>query len=150
MSHGLPDILRYFLLALLWLFFLYAARMVLLDVRRSRRADLAQNSDSASEPGRRVPLRLRILEPRTRRGQMIDLNTELTLGRSTACAIALDDDDFASSVHARVFLREGSPWVEDLGSTNGTFVNEERIDRATPLERGDLLRVGGTVLEVRR
>ena len=149
MSTGLPDILRYFLLALLWLFFLYAARMVLLDVRRTRRSD-ALADDGAPDAHRRARLRLRIVEPRTRRGQLIDLDNEIILGRSPACAVALDGDTFASSVHARIFLRDGVPFVEDLGSTNGTFVNDERIERATRLGRGDLLRVGGTVLEVRR
>lgn len=149
MSNGLAEILRYFLLALLWLFFLYASRMVIVDVRRSRRE--AGERDAAAEPGaRRPPPRLRVVEPKALRGKVYDLAAEVTLGRSPSCTVALEDDTFASSLHARVFMRDGAAFVEDLGSTNGTYVNEERIGAATPIDRGDVVRVGGTVLEVRR
>jgi pSer/pThr/pTyr-binding forkhead associated (FHA) protein len=58
------------------------------------------------------------------------------------------DDDYASGRHARVFPHEGGWWVEDLGSTNGTFVDDERIDGPTVLEPGRTLRIGQTVLEL--
>lgn len=148
MSNGLLQILRYFLLAMLWLFFIYAARMVVVDVRRGR-GEAVVAGDDAIGSAPRAPMKLRIVQPRARRGQTFDLVHEVTLGRSTACVVALEDD-FASSVHARVFVRDGAAYVEDLGSTNGTYVNEERITSPTPLGRGDLLRIGGTVLEVRR
>jgi pSer/pThr/pTyr-binding forkhead associated (FHA) protein len=60
------------------------------------------------------------------------------------------DDSYTSSLHARLFRRNGSLWVEDLGSTNGTWVNAERIGSAAKLGKGDLLQVGGTVFEVSR
>ncbi|MHB8329533.1 MAG: FHA domain-containing protein, partial [Acidimicrobiales bacterium] len=50
----------------------------------------------------------------------------------------------------RLYRRDGGLWVEDLGSTNGTWVNAERIGEVTRLGRGDLLQVGGTVFEVSR
>jgi hypothetical protein len=155
MSHGLLDILKYFLLALLWLFFIYAARMVLVDVRRSRRVSLegARNPD-APAPDRRntreLATKVRILEPANRRGQTYDLADELTLGRSAGCVVALEDDNFASLVHARIFQQSGEVWVEDLGSTNGTFVNNERLNGPARLRRGDRVKVGSTLLEVRR
>ena len=148
MSNGLLQILRYFLLAMLWLFFIYAARMVIVDIRRGRGEPAQVGDDQIGAPSR-APAKLRIIEPRARRGQSFDLTHDVTLGRSTTCVVALEDD-FASSVHARVFVRDGSAYVEDLGSTNGTYVNEERIASPTALGRGDLLRIGGTVLEVRR
>ncbi|HVB05731.1 MAG TPA: FHA domain-containing protein [Acidimicrobiales bacterium] len=151
MSHGLLDILKYFLLALLWLFFLYAARMVLVDVRRSRRSDAGAR---AAASGRRVERDLathvRVLEPPERRGQTYELADELTIGRSAGCVIALEDDNFASLVHARIFNRSGEVWVEDLGSTNGTYVNNERLTAPARLRRSDRVKVGGTLLEVRR
>jgi pSer/pThr/pTyr-binding forkhead associated (FHA) protein len=59
-------------------------------------------------------------------------------------------DVYSSNLHARLFRRGDQLWVEDLGSTNGTYVNSERIHRPTRLARGDLLQVGGTVFEVAR
>jgi pSer/pThr/pTyr-binding forkhead associated (FHA) protein len=64
--------------------------------------------------------------------------------------VSLDDDAFVSSVHARVFVLDGEAFVEDLNSKNGTYLNEEPVIATTQLERGDLVRVGGTVFEVRR
>jgi pSer/pThr/pTyr-binding forkhead associated (FHA) protein len=155
MSHGLLDVLRYFLLALIWLFFLYAARMVLVEVRRSR-AERPTTGPDAGAPApdrasdRKVALRLRVLEPLERRGRTYDLRDEVTVGRSPGCAVYLEGDAFASSVHARVFRRNGELWVEDLGSTNGTYLNEERLATPTRLQRGDRVKVGATVLEVAR
>ena len=156
MSHGLLDILRYFLLALIWLFFIYAARMVLVEVRRGRgevHAAASEGTPLASPSARERrsrTLRLRILEPRERRGELFELGEEVTLGRSPGCVIALSDDTFASSVHARVFAQEGEFWLEDLGSTNGTTYNGKRLDGPAQLRRGDRVRVGRTLLEVVR
>lgn len=160
MSHGLLEILRYFLLALIWLFFLYAARMVLVEVRRGR-TEAASVDAPAPAPGRPrpaaappaergSPTKLRILEPADRRGVAFDLGPEMTLGRSPGCAVPLEGDTFASSVHARVFRRDGETWLEDLGSTNGTFVNGERVAKPVRLQRGDRLKVGHTLLEASR
>jgi len=145
MSHGLLEILRYFLLALIWLFFLHASRMVLVDVRRSRAAtEAARHTEEASA------LHLRVLEPKEHRGQSFNLEGDLTLGRSPACVVVLADDSYASSVHARVYRLDGEVWLEDLGSTNGTFINDERLAEPARLQRGDKVKVGNTVLEVRR
>ena len=54
-----------------------------------------------------------------------------------------------SQVHARVFDRDGTLWIEDLGSTNGTFVNGERSNERVKLRKGDRVQVGETVLEAR-
>ena len=148
MSHGLLEVLKYFFLALLWLFFLYAARMVLVDVQRGRRAAATPDADASSP--HRGSMRLRIVEGVNQTDQSFDLDQEVTLGRSPSCDISFVDDTYASSIHARVYPRNGEVFVEDLGSRNGTFVNEEPLDGPTPLERGDRLRVGSTVLEVRR
>jgi pSer/pThr/pTyr-binding forkhead associated (FHA) protein len=64
--------------------------------------------------------------------------------------VRLTADTFVSQVHARVSERDGTLWVEDVGSTNGTFVNEKRIDNPVKLKRGDLVRVGETVLQAER
>ena len=62
----------------------------------------------------------------------------------------IDYDAYASNLHARLFRLDGDLWVEDLASTNGSWVNTVRIDERTKLQKGDLLQVGGTVFEVGR
>ncbi len=70
----------------------------------------------------------------------------LTIGRGGQNDIVLDGDEFASARHARVEPRRDGIWVHDSGSTNGTFVNGQRIDRPRRLTSGDILRVGETDL----
>ena len=82
---------------------------------------------------------------------MYDLGDEVTLGRAPGCGISTSYDSYTSIHHARLFRRRRQLWVEDLGSTNGTWVNSERIARPVPARpKGDLLQVGGTVFEVVR
>jgi pSer/pThr/pTyr-binding forkhead associated (FHA) protein len=151
MSDGLLQILRYFLLGLLWLFFLYAARTVIADVRRSRRdAAATREEDNGDTPNQNRDYRLRIVEPRQRHGEVTRVADEVTLGRSPTCSVSLDDDAFVSSVHARIFVVDGEAYLEDLNSKNGTYLNEEPVHTTTQLERGDLVRIGGTIFEVRR
>jgi len=151
MAHGLLEILKYFFLAVLWLFFIYAARMVLVDTKRSSSID-----DSRSEPESRPdpreqhsPTRLRILAG-DRKGEVVELRGELTLGRSNACDVSFGHDTYASSIHARIYEQGEDVILEDLGSTNGTYLNQELINGSSLLERGDRVQIGSTVLEVRR
>ena len=83
----------------------------------------------------------------------IDENTEfvldsagISIGRGGPNEVRLDGDDFASAQHARVEPRRDGVWIEDVGSTNGTFVNGVRLSRARKLAAGDLVRVGETDL----
>jgi hypothetical protein len=70
----------------------------------------------------------------------------LSIGRSSSNDVELRDDSFASARHARLEPRPDGVWVEDVGSTNGTFVNGIRLDRPKKLTTGDVLRVGETDL----
>ena len=98
--------------------------------------------------GRRAaPSKLVVIGPG---GGSYGLADELTIGRAPGCAVPLPDDNFVSTMHARVFRRDGDYWVEDLGSTNGSLVNGRRISAATPLRRGDRLQIGRTVLELQK
>ena len=90
---------------------------------------------------------MRVLEPAEGRGRVFDLGDEVTVGRASGCGVALNDA-FTSQLHARVFRRNGETWIEDLGSTNGTFVNAKKLGSPVPLHPGDRLQVGRTVLEV--
>lgn len=84
------------------------------------------------------------------RGTTVPLKESgVLLGRNPECTLVLDDD-YASGRHARVYYDDKSWYVEDLGSTNGTHVNGERISAPTPLASGTQLRIGTTVLELRR
>ncbi|MDA8037558.1 MAG: FHA domain-containing protein [Actinomycetota bacterium] len=150
MPHALLHLLRYFLLALLWLFFLYAARMVFIELRRSRTERATPQASTSLAADTAVLLRLKVVDPPQRRGRVFDLGDEVTVGRSPGCAVAIEDDTFVSSIHARVYRRSGELWLEDLGSTNGTWLNDERVDGPSRLQRGDRVKVGSTTLEVAR
>ena len=109
---------------------------------------------AASRPAKpargRGPGRLRIIEPPARQGETYDLADEVTVGRGGGCAIVLADDSFVSTVHARVFRRDGTVYVEDLGSRNGTLLNGEPVVHAAQLRRGDQVQFGQTVAEAVR
>ena len=62
----------------------------------------------------------------------------------------LPDDTFVSQLHARLFRRDGDLYVEDLGSTNGTYLNKKKVTAAVPMRKGDKLQIGKTIMEVRR
>jgi pSer/pThr/pTyr-binding forkhead associated (FHA) protein len=150
MPHALLHLTRYFLLGLLWLFFLYASRMVFVEVRRSRAERTGTPAPAPVGSDRQVPLKLKVVDPPQRRGRVFELGEEVTVGRSPGCAVSLEDDTFTSTVHARVFRRQGELWLEDLGSTNGTWLNDERVEGLARLQRGDRVKVGSTILEVAR
>lgn len=74
----------------------------------------------------------------------------LTVGRAPGNAAALEGDDFASAHHARVERQRDGVWLHDLGSTNGTWVNGERMDGRHKLHDGDVVRIGETELRFER
>ncbi len=157
MSEGLLTVLKFCFLALLYLFLL---RVVQVVVRELRAPAVDQPPGAAPTPGkptrvkkekeRSSSARLRIVEPATREGETYVIDGEVTVGRAPGCEVVLTGDSFVSQVHARLFRRNRDTFVEDLGSTNGTFVNGERIDAATRLRRGDRVQFGQTVAEVAR
>ena len=77
------------------------------------------------------------------------LDGATTIGRAAECELRLDDT-YVSQQHARIFDRNGNWYVEDLGSTNGTFVNEQKLVAPAMLTPGDKIRVGTTIVELRR
>ena len=154
MPDQLLNLLKLFLLVLLYLFFLRVLRAVWTEVNVPRLADApapaakpkGRNRRSA-RPGRTNQPHLKALEPSALRGRSYALDEEVTLGRAAGCQVPLDDA-YASQVHARVFQRDGQWYVEDLGSTNGTYLNRRRVAGPMVIKRRDKLQIGNTVLEL--
>lgn len=94
-------------------------------------------------------LALEFIEPLDRTGERVDVDVAVTIGRSADCDIAIPDT-YLSSRHARVANDSGDLTIEDLGSTNGTYVNQELVEGRVHLERGDIVQVGGILFEVVR
>ena len=148
--------LQWVVIAFIFLFFLRVVRAVIVELRpvgprltrRERRAQRRGEEVPAGRPGKRLVLE--VLEPEEQKGEVYELDGELVVGRAPGCAIVTDYDVYSSSQHARLYRQGDQVWVEDLGSTNGTFVNSERIVQPTRLARRDILQVGTTVFEVTR
>jgi hypothetical protein len=154
MPEPLLGLLKLCALALLYLFFLRVLRAVWAEV--TPRPALAGTTDAPAKGrrggrsgGRRSARanRLVVVEPKVHKGDAWDLAGELTIGRAAGCQITLDDS-YVSQLHARVFVRDGLLYVEDLGSTNGTYLNTRKVSAAVPMQRGDKLKIGSTVMEV--
>ena len=110
----------------------------------SQAGDLATLRDPGPrEVGRLVVVSSPTLEPGE--GRMLD-SVAVTVGRGPQNDVALDGDDFASAKHARIEPRGDGVWVEDVGSTNGTYLNGIKLTRARKLTPGDVVRVGETEL----
>jgi pSer/pThr/pTyr-binding forkhead associated (FHA) protein len=163
-SEQLLTVLKLCLLALLYLFFLRVLRAVWTEVNPPRTAT-ADASAAAPRKGSKqkapkakssktrrrtpaVPTRLVLVEPVARAGAEYALGPELTVGRAAGCSIVLDEQ-YVSQVHTRIFVRDGSVFAEDLGSTNGTWVNGSRAVGQMPARLGDRIQVGNVVMEVR-
>jgi len=149
---SLLTILKYCFLALLYLFFLRVLRAVWAEVSGPR---VAAATGPATRPARPrstggrggTGARLRVIEPADHKGQTYELADELTVGRAGGCQITLDDT-YVSQLHARVYRRDGQLYVEDLGSTNGTYLNRKKVTAPIAIRKGDRLQIGKTVMEL--
>ncbi|GAA4618262.1 antibiotic biosynthesis regulator FhaB [Actinoallomurus liliacearum] len=148
-------------LAVLWLFVIAAAGVIRADLWGSKAAAKAQRPRQAAQPARpprqaaapRVrrsePTKLVITEG-ARAGTTMDLvGTEITMGRGNDVTLPLGDD-YSSGRHARLFSQNGQWFVEDLGSTNGTYLGRAKVSRPEPVPVGVPIRIGKTVIELRK
>lgn len=148
------DLLKYVFLAVLYIFMARAVRAVWAELRpvQAQRGGSSRSRAESRAPARKskkAPRRAVVLEGGNLKGKTFDLNGELQLGRADRCDIVLDDA-YASQIHARIFSR-GDAWVvEDMGSTNGTYVNRQKVTSPVELSRGDRIKIGKTVLEMRK
>jgi len=155
--------LRLGFLALLWLFVLaviLALRTDLFGPRPGRAASRAPDRATAPSAGPREPRRAGgtragrgvprlVVTEGALAGTSISLTgAPVTIGRDDSSTLVLTDD-FASSHHARLSARDGVWLLEDLGSTNGTYLDRARVTGPTPLAIGAPVRIGKTVLELR-
>jgi hypothetical protein len=149
-SEQLLFVLRLCLLALLYLFFFRVLRAVWAEISPPEAGRAAAPVDSGKRRGKAKPPKrsqLVVVEPPEQLGQIYLLGDELTLGRAAGCQVTVDDT-YVSQIHARVFARDGQYLVEDLGSTNGTYLNRKKVAGPMVMQQGDHLQVGNTVLEL--
>jgi len=151
-------LIRLAFLALLWLFVIAAVGVVRTDmfgVSGSGRKPKRQRQPRPARPPR---------APRGGRGEAHQLlvtsgalagtsmgltDQQITVGRANDATLVLNDD-YASSRHARLYPQDGQWVVEDLGSTNGTYLDRQKVTQPTPVPVGVPIRIGKTVLELRR
>ena len=164
MSDQLLLILRVGLLALVYLTFFRVLRAVWVELRaesgvgvavpvavpaaaKPAPAPAALRSTAPVDGGRASGGRLVVLTPEALAGAVFDLEPETTIGRAPGCGVVVDDAR-VSKLHARIFHAGGRWVVEDLGSTNGTLVNDQLLDLAQNVGPGDRIQVGDHVLEL--
>ena len=149
--------LRLGFLVLLWLFVALVVRALRRDMNSTmtpssppllRGRGKKTHAGPPPAPRRRGATRLVITEGPLA-GSTVPLSpTSIIIGRSPASTLVLDDT-YASSRHARVFPKDGSWWLEDLGSTNGTLLDGRPVHGAVELPTGVPVRIGQTTLELR-
>ncbi|OEJ25998.1 FHA domain-containing protein [Streptomyces agglomeratus] len=169
MSELTLTVMRLGFLAVLWLFVIVAVQVIRSDLfgtrvtqrgsRRTASADArppqtGRQQQAAAPPQQRqrrgAPTKLVVSEG-TLTGTTVALQGQtVTLGRAHDSTIVLDDD-YASSRHARIYPDRDGQWiVEDLGSTNGTYLDRTRLTTPTPIPLGAPIRIGKTVIELRK
>ncbi|HEX5028991.1 MAG TPA: FHA domain-containing protein [Gaiellaceae bacterium] len=96
-----------------------------------------------------APTRLLVVSsPELAPGATIEVSAPLIVGRDAQSGIQLGHDEFASGRHARIEPRPEGAWVDDLGSTNGTYVNGSKLKKGRIAKAGDVIRIGATELQV--
>ena len=151
MDEPLVVALKFGFLAVLYLFLLWVARSAMKDLARagSGQAASAVEAPSARRRNSTVPDLRAGVDPRIevvaamghQPGTTFDVGTGATMGRSDSAEIRIDDP-FASSAHARIFPRGDFMYLEDMGSTNGTYLNGRQVKTAERLKVADVIRIG--------
>jgi pSer/pThr/pTyr-binding forkhead associated (FHA) protein len=156
------TLVRIGFLAVLWLFVIAAVGVVRTDLfgptaRRRKRASAVSPQPKPARPVKAKPARPSRVAPQqllvtagSLAGTSLGLSDQqITIGRADDATLVLSDD-YASTRHARLFPQDGQWLVEDLGSTNGTYLDRQKVTQPTPVPIGVPIRIGKTVLELRR
>jgi hypothetical protein len=150
------DVLKFAFLVLLYFFVYRALRSASADLRSEKRARAAKADGQAApaqEPRRsrghgKAPRKVLVVDHDGAKTGTIRLDEALQVGRADACQIKLGDT-YISQFHARLFPRDGNWYVEDLGSTNGTYLNQRKLTGPSEVHAGDVVRLGKTTLELK-
>ena len=154
-------LIRLAFLAVLWLFVITAVGVVRTDLfgqaPSSRKQKRQRQTPGPARPrppgparaGRGDPQRLLVTAGPLAGTSLALTEQQITIGRANDATLVLNDD-YASSRHARLFPQDGQWIVEDLGSTNGTYLDRQKVTQPTPVPTGVPIRIGKTVLELRR
>ena len=156
MSQLTLMLIRFAYLAVLWIFVLSAVSVIRSDIfgaraarQEAQRPQKQAKRTKPAKPKRGQPTQVVILEG-SGAGETVSLDqAPLLIGRGNDAAIRLDDD-YVSTRHAVINHGDGQWYVEDLGSTNGTYVGSTRITQPTSIALGTQVRIGKTVLELRK
>jgi pSer/pThr/pTyr-binding forkhead associated (FHA) protein len=152
------TLIRLAFLAVLWLFVITAVGVVRTDLfgqsqssrkQKRQRQPARQRSAKPARAGRGDPQRLLVTAGALAGTSLALTDQQITIGRSNDATLVLNDD-YASSRHARLFPQDGQWIVEDLGSTNGTYLDRQKVTQPIPVPTGVPIRIGKTVLELRR
>jgi len=144
-------VLKIAFLVLLYLFIWRIVRTGARDLRVPQESFILGPSSAGvqhvSRPRRRAGRLVVVKSPDLEQGERFELDSaQLTIGRGGQTDIAIDTDEYASARHARFEPRKDGVWVQDLGSTNGTYLNGAKLDQPRRLAAGDIVRVGETDL----
>jgi hypothetical protein len=149
-------LIRLAFLALLWLFVIAAVGVVRTDMfgvsgagRKLKRQPKPGRPARPARGGRGEAHRLLVTSGALAGTSMGLTDQQITVGRANDATLVLNDD-YASSRHARLYPQDGQWVVEDLGSTNGTYLDRQKVTQPTPVPVGVPIRIGKTVLELRR
>lgn len=132
--------LRYLILALLFVFIIIVVRVIISDVRSPAAASKKKRRKKNLYP------QLVVVTSESNPGAKFNLGKSVAIGRAGDCDIIINDT-YVSNKHARVYEDEGAFVVEDLGSTNGTYVNGRKISYPLELRPGDRIKIGKSVFE---
>jgi hypothetical protein len=147
---GVLLLLKIAFLVLLYLFIWRIVRTASKDLRLPQESFILapQQAEAAGLRERRTPKLGKLVvvtSPALDKKEEFILDSQaITIGRGSQNTIPLDDDEFASASHARIEPRQDGVWLEDTGSTNGTYLNGVKLTRPRKLTPGDIVRVGET------
>lgn len=144
-------ILRYAFLLILLFFIIRLVKWMVSDILTDHTQKPAVQKELAEKKAIQEAAAVRLVvvnssSPDLQSGDNFLIDRDIVLGRGGGCGIVIKDT-FASGQHARIFIRKGQYCLEDMGSTNGTFVNEVQVKQPVVLADGDKIRVGGVTFQ---
>jgi hypothetical protein len=142
-------VLKYTFIALIYFFVYRAIRAVGAEIRGPKPERRSGPRPERSRARGKAPAVVIVKDDAGHKLSTHRLDEPLQVGRADACHIKLQDT-YVSNFHARLYPKNGTWHVEDLGSTNGTYLNRQRVTGSVELQAGDEVRVGKTTLEIKR